>query len=645
MDNVLKGKLGFKGERGFSAYEIAVQNGFVGTEKDWLAQLGTSSKFDRQSVIYEATEGQKEFDIPEGYTSNSFLDVYVDGEHLDSTEYTLNTETMKFTLTNAITVVGTKVEVMVVTMSTNELPIVEGLTESSTNETVLGAKSLFNLLSINVKNFGAKGDGVTDDTQAIQNAIYYAFENKKSVFIPGGNYLISKPLVVISDSNELLGSFYIKGENVENTKLTYKNVNSITSIDGLNGKYGFILLNETYLDENKNIKQGTGNTGRIVISDMFLHCADGSATTGIYCPISTFSCSFERMRIREFTDYGIMSNANYYLNRHEQIRVDSSKNSFYVGKGICTSLLYDSCYSVGATEIAYKIKSIYSEISNCCADVCTGTVFDLSGFRGAVISPGSESPRALCTFKGSQYTNATIIGAYTYGNFDDEEAYHIIAEAGSYMKFLGGYLLVDDLVGGRKAPGGLLKSDTLTNVSLDDVRYSEYTKEDPYRDLTVYKEFKTNHGRIMTRHGQDIAYVGFDGGAGNINEKAGYIDGKSDNPKTLANAIFFGFGTTYGMLSDEKDVRWHQPNIQGDILLSKKPKEIGGIGWIQASETIGEQWSRGEYLKIPVILSGTSEERPTEGLVVGQMYFDTTLNKPIWHKGGYVWVDATGTTV
>ena len=38
MDN-LRGKLCFKGERGYSTYEIAVKNGFAGTEKEWLEQL------------------------------------------------------------------------------------------------------------------------------------------------------------------------------------------------------------------------------------------------------------------------------------------------------------------------------------------------------------------------------------------------------------------------------------------------------------------------------------------------------------------------------------------------------------------------------------------------------------------------------
>lgn len=44
MENYLRGQLGFKGEKGDSAYDIAVKNGFEGTEQDWLATLGALGK-------------------------------------------------------------------------------------------------------------------------------------------------------------------------------------------------------------------------------------------------------------------------------------------------------------------------------------------------------------------------------------------------------------------------------------------------------------------------------------------------------------------------------------------------------------------------------------------------------------------------
>jgi len=42
--------------------------------------------------------------------------------------------------------------------------------------------------------------------------------------------------------------------------------------------------------------------------------------------------------------------------------------------------------------------------------------------------------------------------------------------------------------------------------------------------------------------------------------------------------------------------------------------------------------------------SGTTASRPTEFLLVGQFYYDTTLVKPIYWNGT-VWKDSAGTTV
>lgn len=43
-DYYLRGKLIPKGERGYSAYEIAVQHGFIGTEQEWLDSLAAGEK-------------------------------------------------------------------------------------------------------------------------------------------------------------------------------------------------------------------------------------------------------------------------------------------------------------------------------------------------------------------------------------------------------------------------------------------------------------------------------------------------------------------------------------------------------------------------------------------------------------------------
>lgn len=52
---------------------------------------------------------------------------------------------------------------------------------------------------INVKDFGAIGDGTTDDTENIKSAIAYSLDQTKDLFFPSGDYLIKDVLVFNSN--------------------------------------------------------------------------------------------------------------------------------------------------------------------------------------------------------------------------------------------------------------------------------------------------------------------------------------------------------------------------------------------------------------------------------------------------------------
>ena len=64
---------------------------------------------------------------------------------------------------------------------------------------------LFPDVVVNVKDFGATGDGVTDDTAAIQNAVLMASGQQKIVFFPVGQYIISDT-IDMQNSAGIVGS-------------------------------------------------------------------------------------------------------------------------------------------------------------------------------------------------------------------------------------------------------------------------------------------------------------------------------------------------------------------------------------------------------------------------------------------------------
>ena len=82
--------------------------------------------------------------------------------------------------------------------------------------------------------------------------------------------------------------------------------------------------------------------------------------------------------------------------------------------------------------------------------------------------------------------------------------------------------------------------------------------------------------------------------------------------------------------------------IKGDIRIS--PAEGKNVR-ISNNVYINKQDGRGPK-EVAVIDFGTTSERPTTNLECGMMYFDRTLNKPIWrNKDNNGWVDAMGTSV
>lgn len=196
MNNEVRASLGFKGDRGYSAYEIAVRNGYVGSEQTWLASLGESSHLERQSTVYTTEEvNESSFELPVEYTSNSYVEVFVNGFKLNSNEYSIDINDNEVDLVTPLEVVGTKVEIIVTTMTTTNLPISDTITSTSTNDTAAGSKAVYDSLqdilnSINIQTIYFEVE-LRSGGIRIQSSSYPAGFDKENTVVIGKKIRIS----------------------------------------------------------------------------------------------------------------------------------------------------------------------------------------------------------------------------------------------------------------------------------------------------------------------------------------------------------------------------------------------------------------------------------------------------------------------
>ena len=121
--------------------------------------------------------------------------------------------------------------------------------------------------SFNVKDFGAKGDGISDDTTAIQSAIR-ASETKRQAYwndlmgaayaevvFPTGVYVINKPIVLTRYA-------FVRGEG----RVTIKQTNPDQDVFYLHQAYRMVLNNLTFQGGKRSLKIWTENTDTTMLT-------------------------------------------------------------------------------------------------------------------------------------------------------------------------------------------------------------------------------------------------------------------------------------------------------------------------------------------------------------------------------------------
>lgn len=118
------------------------------------------------------------------------------------------------------------------------------------------AKAAIDELAITPQEFGAKGDGETDDAHAIKDCIDYALEHKCNVFIPAGTYIVSPQVITINfvgnDSLTIFGcgkSTCIKRkDNSLNNKWDRL---FVVNNSGATANSGSFIIRDLYIDSNR----------------------------------------------------------------------------------------------------------------------------------------------------------------------------------------------------------------------------------------------------------------------------------------------------------------------------------------------------------------------------------------------------------
>ena len=97
---------------------------------------------------------------------------------------------------------------------------------------------------VNVKAFGAKGNGTTDDASAIQNALDSIKTRGGIIYFPYGTYLIKSS--VLFYSNQILlfehGATILQGASISSLMRNY----STTSIGGYDGTHDSMIIGATF---------------------------------------------------------------------------------------------------------------------------------------------------------------------------------------------------------------------------------------------------------------------------------------------------------------------------------------------------------------------------------------------------------------
>ena len=224
---------------------------------------------------------------------------------------------------------------------------------------------------VNVKDFGVKGDGITDDTLAIKNAITYCEENQIDLFFPKGKYLVNSTLYINIEKMSLYG---IGGETTiiinndftgdvllylyaKNGTWDYRNkrIRTLGSMSLINNGNNEVSGIRTSGEINTDYE---GHVDRITVKNMMIR----NFEIGILYGSHSYAFIFEKI-YTPYCNYCIKSE----INQDDSGEIPVFRNCFFADGGnkidVKCDLMFLNCTFHTLGEITNDIAGI--TISNC----------------------------------------------------------------------------------------------------------------------------------------------------------------------------------------------------------------------------------------------------------------------------------------
>lgn len=536
--------------------------------------------------------------------------------------------------------------------------------------------------AVNVKQFGAKGDGVSDDVLPIQTCIDWACINKVEVHIPQGTYSISNALYVYQWQH-IVGN----GKNQTYIKRT------TDSVDPKHGVSAIIILERT---ENYRFAYTEGQN----ISNMAIS-SDKLIDYGIYAGIACPYTNINNISINMVKN-GIVYKEGTWVAEISYIEILSPEIGIKIMSD-STSLHLKNTYVMTPSKIGYYTAALsYSSWEDIACDWATNDAicyeFHYSNIN--ISGLGAESEKAKNIITVYDNSNISIHAGTLYGLTTDDKREMIIIGDGS--------LSLDSVNIGVN-----LKTPIVNNICFKG-RYAAYFD---IKNCTISKYIKNVYDK-----GNDVNNtIQWDNGHTTDNR---YVIGE----KFRSRQIREGFslmgnigGTPYKTLTG-RDSSWYDAPYIGDMFINQNPKNgialfqavtdfspyqmqgkitniagniltldsldlddiantrgivISSTGFLSFDEintevkitaidtnkkeitvadsstfTVGDSpmyRANGVFVKdntyrgVQQVLALSTANRITNP-IAGTLVFDTTLNKPIWYNGRN-WVDANGNNV